>query len=234
MLQCCPPASAELDLCWGYRCTTRAIPRNRAQSTDCAVSDTILRLFPPLMEPISFRSWRDLRAWLAENHSRSDGIWLRIYKKDSEVTTVTYAEALDQALCYGWIDGQKKPYDRQSWLQRFTPRRSKSSWSKKNTEHAQRLIASGEMAPTGMKEVEAAKMDGRWSAAYEAFGKATVPEDFLQELARHKKAHAFFQTLNKTNLYSIVYRLQTAKKPETRERRLRAIIERLARGEKFH
>jgi uncharacterized protein YdeI (YjbR/CyaY-like superfamily) len=186
------------------------------------------------MEPISFRSWRDFRAWLAENHSRSDGLWLRIYKKDSRVTTVTYPEALDHALCYGWIDGQKKSYDGQSWLQRFTPRRSKSPWSKKNTEHAERLIASGEMVPAGMKEVEAAKADGRWSAAYEAFGKATVPEDFLQELARHKKAHAFFQTLNKTNLYSIVYRLQTAKKPETRERRLRAIIERLSQGEKFH
>src|SRR5260370_20370057 len=130
----------------------RIFCRNRAQSTDCFVSDTIFRLFPPLMEPISFRSWPDFRAWLAENHSRSDGIWLRIYKKDSKVTTVTYPEALDHALCYGWIDGQKKPYDGQSWLQRFTPRRSKSSWSKKNTEHAQRLIASGIMAPTGMKE----------------------------------------------------------------------------------
>jgi uncharacterized protein YdeI (YjbR/CyaY-like superfamily) len=187
-----------------------------------------------MMKIISFASSRDLRAWLAKNHSQSDGIWLRIYKKDAEVPTVTYAEALDQALCYGWIDGQKKPYDGQSWLQRFTPRRSKSRWSKKNTEHAERLIASGEMVPTGMKEVEAAKADGRWSAAYDAFGKAAVPEDFLKELFRHKKAHAFFKTLNKTNLYSIVYRLQTAKKPETRERRLRAIIEMLSRGEKFH
>jgi uncharacterized protein YdeI (YjbR/CyaY-like superfamily) len=187
-----------------------------------------------MMKIVSFTSSRDLRAWLVKNHSESGGIWLRIYKKQSGVTTVTYAEALDQALCYGWIDGQKKPYDGQSWLQRFTPRRSKSLWSKKNTEHAQRLIASGEMAPTGMKEVEAAKGDGRWSAAYVAFGKATVPEDFLKELFRDEKAHAFFKTLNKTNLYSIVYRLQTAKKPETRERRLRAIIEMLSRGEKFH
>ena len=186
------------------------------------------------MKIISFASSRDFRAWLAENHSRSDGIWLRIYKKGAQMPTVTYAEALDQALCYGWIDGQKKPYDGQSWLQRFTPRRSKSLWSKKNTEHADRLIASGEMAPIGIKEVDSAKADGRWSAAYDAFGRATVPEDFLKELSRHKKAHAFFKTLNKTNLYSIVYRLQTAKKPETRERRLRAIIEMLSRGEKFH
>jgi uncharacterized protein YdeI (YjbR/CyaY-like superfamily) len=101
-------------------------PRQPRPIDNCSVSDTIFRLFPPLMEPISFRSWRDFRAWFAENHSRSDGIWLRIYKKDSEVTTVTYAEALDQALCYGWIDGQKKLYDGQSWLQRFTPRRSRS------------------------------------------------------------------------------------------------------------
>lgn len=186
------------------------------------------------MKIISFTSSRDLRAWLAKNHSESDGIWLRIYKKQSGVTTVTYAEALDQALCYGWIDGQKKLHDAQSWLQRFTPRRSRSPWSRKNTEHAERLIASREMAPTGMKQVEAAKADGRWSAAYDAFGKATVPEDFLKELFRHAKALAFFKTLNKTNLYSIVYRLQTAKKPETRERRLRAIIEMLSRGEKFH
>ena len=193
-----------------------------------------MRLIPPLMDTLSFTSGRDFRAWLSKNHSRSDGIWLRIYKKDSNMTTVTYAEALDQALCFGWIDGQKRACDEQCYRQRFTPRRSNSLWSKKNTEHAERLIAAGEMASTGLKEVAAAKADGRWSNAYEAFGKATVPEDFLKELAQHKGAHAFFQTLNKTNLYSIVYRLQTAKKPETRERRMRAIIEKLARGEKFH
>ena len=186
------------------------------------------------MKTVSFASPGGFRAWLVKNHGRSDGIWLRIYAKNSEVTTVTYAEALDQVLCFGWIDGQKKPYDGRSWLQRFTPRRSKSAWSKKNTEHAERLIASGEMAPTGLQEVEAAKADGRWSAAYDAFAKATVPQDFLNELAQHKEAYAFFETLNKTNLYSIVYRLQTAKKPETRERRMQAIIEKLSRGEKFH
>jgi uncharacterized protein YdeI (YjbR/CyaY-like superfamily) len=146
---------------------------------------------------------------------------------------VTHAEALDQALCFGWIDGQKKPYDEQSWLQRFTPRRSKSAWSKNNAQHAERLIDSGEMAPAGLKQVEAAKADARWSAAYDAFGNATVPDDFLRELAQHNEARAFFETLNKSNLYSIVYRLQTAKKPETRQRRMRAIIEKLSRGEKF-
>jgi uncharacterized protein YdeI (YjbR/CyaY-like superfamily) len=186
------------------------------------------------MRIVSFTSSPDLRTWLAKNHSQSEGIWLRIYKKNSGVTTVTYAEALDQSLCFGWIDGQKKPHDDQSWLQKLTPRRSKSAWSKKNTQHAQRLIDSGEMAAAGLKEVKAAKADGRWSCAYDSFGKATVPDDFLKELAQNKKAYAFFETLNKTNLYSIAYRLQTAKKPETRERRMQAVIGKLSRGEKFH
>jgi uncharacterized protein YdeI (YjbR/CyaY-like superfamily) len=186
------------------------------------------------MKTMSFASWRDFRAWLAKNHDQSDGIMLRIYKKDSGVASVTYAETLDQALCFGWIDGQKKPFDNESWLQKFTPRRAKSGWSKKNTEHAERLIKSGEMAPAGLKEVKAAKEDGRWKAAYDSFSNAAVSDDFLKELARNKKANTFFGTLNKTNLYSIAYRLQTAKKPETREKRMRAIIEKLARGEKFH
>jgi uncharacterized protein YdeI (YjbR/CyaY-like superfamily) len=140
--------------------------------------------------------------------------------------------------CYfrldGWIDGQKKAHDDYSWLQKFTPRRPKSGWSKMNTRHAERLIESEKMAPAGLKEVEAAKRDGRWKAAYDSFGNATVPIDFLKELAKDNKAKAFFETLNKTNLYSIAYRLQTAKKPETREKRMKAIIEMLARGEKFH
>ena len=186
------------------------------------------------METMSFPSSRDFRAWLSKNHSRSDGIWLRIYKKGSRVATVTYADALDQALCFGWIDGQKKPYDQQSWLQKFTPRRAKSGWSTKNTQHAERLIKAGEMAPAGLKEANAAKADGRWTAAYDSFGSAAVPDDFLKALARNRKAMAFFATLNKTNLYSIVYRLQTAKKPETRMKRMQAIIDKLARGEKFH
>jgi uncharacterized protein YdeI (YjbR/CyaY-like superfamily) len=186
------------------------------------------------MKIITFTSPRDLRAWFAKNHNQSDGTWLRFYKKNSGVTSVTHAEALDQALCFGWIDGQAKPYDEQSWLQKFTPRRSKSGWSKINTQHAERLIASGEMAPAGLKEVNAAKADGRWAAAYDSFSNAAIPEDFLKKLDQDKAASAFFKTLNKTNLYSIAYRLQTAKKPETRERRMEAIIEKLARGEKFH
>jgi uncharacterized protein YdeI (YjbR/CyaY-like superfamily) len=167
------------------------------------------------MKTMTFKSPREFQAWLAKNHGRSEGIWLRIYKKDSGVATVTYAEALDQALCHGWIDGQKQPGDTQSWLQKFTPRRPKSGWSKNNTKHAERLITSGEMTP-------------------DAFGSATMPDDFVKKLAKNEKANAFFATLNKTNLYSIAYRLQTAKKPETRDKRMQAIIEMLARGEKFH
>jgi len=186
------------------------------------------------MEIMTFTSSGDFRNWLAKNHGQSDGILLRIYKKDSGVATVTYAEALDQALCFGWIDGQRRPNDQQSWLQKFTPRRPKSGWSRNNTGHAERLIKSGEMAPSGLKEVKAAKADGRWKAAYDSFADAVVPDDFIKELARNKNAKAFFATLNKTNLYSIAYRLQTAKTPETKQKRTQAIIEKLARGEKFH
>src|SRR3984893_10213280 len=186
------------------------------------------------MKTMTFTSSDDLRSWFVKNCGQSDGIFMRIFKKLSGVSTVTYAEALDQPLCFGWIDGQKKPYDKQSWLQKFTPRRPKSGWSKNNTRHAERLIKTGEMAPSGLKEVKAAKADGRWKAAYDSFGNAVVPDDFIKELARNKKAYAFFETLNKTNLYSIAYRLQTAKTPATRQRRTHALIEKLARGETFH
>jgi uncharacterized protein YdeI (YjbR/CyaY-like superfamily) len=187
-----------------------------------------------MLAVLTYKSSGDFRAWLRKNHSRSDGIWLRIFKKGSGVATITYAEALDEALCFGWIDGQKKPFDEQCWLQKFTPRRPKSGWSKINTQHVARLIQSGEMTSAGLKEIDAAKADGRWKMAYHSFANAAVPADFLAALAKYKTAKAFFETLNKTNLYSIVYRLQTAKKPETRERRMRTIIEMLARQEKFH
>jgi uncharacterized protein YdeI (YjbR/CyaY-like superfamily) len=186
------------------------------------------------MKTLSFASALELRTWLAENHDQSEGILLRIYKKDSGVASVSYAEALDQALCYGWIDGQKQPGDTQSWLQKFTPRRAKSGWSKKNTEHAERLVASGDMTAAGLEEIDAAKADGRWQAAYDSFSNASIPDDFLKMLAANKKAQAFFATLNKTNLYSIAYRLQTAKKAETRQKRMQTILAMLARGEKYH
>ncbi len=188
----------------------------------------------PRLQIVRFRSSSDYRRWLAKNHARSDGIWLRIYKKGAGGASVTYAEALDQSLCYGWIDGQKKPFDENSWLQKFTPRRPKGRWSKINTQHAERLIKSGDMAPAGLEAIEAAKADGRWKAAYDSPGNATPPGDFLSELSKDHRAKAFFETLNKRNTYAIVYRLQTAKKPETRARRMKVILAMLVRGEKFH
>lgn len=185
-------------------------------------------------EPRGFRSPKELRAWMAKEHARADVLLLRIYKKDSGVPSVTYAEALDQALCFGWIDGQKRPLDANSWVQKFTPRRAKSNWSKINIAHADRLTQEGHMTPAGLKEVEAAKADGRWATAYDSFSNATVPAEFVEELARNAKAKQFYATLNKTNLYSIAYRLQTAKRAETKIKRIKLIIDMLARGEKFH
>ena len=138
------------------------------------------------------------------------------------------------ALCYGWIDGQKNSYDAESWIQKFTPRRPRSIWSKRNREHIARLEQSGKMKAAGIKQVEAAKADGRWEQAYDSPGNMVVPADFLIKLARNKKAEAFFKTLNKTNTYAIVWRLQTAKKPETRDKRMKEILEMLKKQEKFH
>jgi len=183
---------------------------------------------------IAFESPQAWRRWLAPHHADSNGIWMRIFKKGSGVPSINYAQALDEALCYGWIDGQKRIFDEESWVQKFTPRRARSGWSKRNTEHAERLINAGEMKAAGLAEVEAAKRDGRWDRAYSSPGAATLPEDFLRELNKNGKAKAFFETLNKRNTYPITYRLQTAKKAETRERRLREILAMLERGEKFH
>jgi uncharacterized protein YdeI (YjbR/CyaY-like superfamily) len=175
-----------------------------------------------------------LRAWLAKEHARAPGLLLRIYKKDSGVPSVTYAEALDQALCFGWIDGQKLPFDAKSWVQKFSRRRAKSGWSKKNVAHVDRLIREGQMTPAGLKEVQAAKADGRWAAVYDSSATATLPPEFVKELTRNAKARQFYATLNKANLYAIAYRLQTAKRPETKIKRMKLIIDMLARGERFH
>lgn len=186
------------------------------------------------MKTRSFPSASAFRAWLVKEHARSDGLLLRIYKKASGVASVTYAEALDQALCFGWIDAQKLPRDGLSWIQTFKPRRPRSKWSKKNTQHAERLIQSGRMTEAGHSEIRAAKADGRWSAAYDSPSTATLPTEFLERLARNKRASAMYATLNRANLYAIAYRLQTARRDETRLRRMKAIIAMLARGEKFH
>lgn len=174
------------------------------------------------------------RSWLVRNHENQGGIWLQIFKKASGVATVTYAQALDEALCFGWIDGQKKRYDDQSFLQKFTPRRPRSVWSKRNREHVARLTKEKRMTPTGLKEVEAAKADGRWEAAYDSSKNMAVPDDLLKVLAKHKKSALFFESLNKANRYAILWRLQTAKTPETRKKRMDLILEMLKNGKTFH
>jgi uncharacterized protein YdeI (YjbR/CyaY-like superfamily) len=183
---------------------------------------------------IAFKSQRAFEAWLEKNHDKVDGLWLRIYKKASGTPTVTYAEALDVALCFGWIDGLKRSYDEESFIQRFTPRRARSVWSKVNVGHVERLTREGRMRPAGQAALDAARSDGRLAKAYDSPKNAKVPEDFLRALKRDKKAYAFFQTLSRVNHYAIAYRLQTAKKPETRERRMKQFLEMMARGEKFH
>ena len=183
---------------------------------------------------VQFESTEKWEQWLEQNHEVTTGVWVRIFKKDAGKKSVTYSEALDGALCHGWIDGQKQKFDNLSWLQKFTPRRAKSGWSKNNTQRAEQLIRAGKMKPAGIKEVEEAKQGGRWEKAYDSPGNALIPDDFRQKLDKNKKAKAFFTTLNRANTYAISYRLQTAKKAETREKRMNKIIEMLSRGEKFH
>jgi uncharacterized protein YdeI (YjbR/CyaY-like superfamily) len=174
------------------------------------------------------------RTWLADNHNIADGLWVRLYKKASGVASVTYAEALDDALCFGWIDGQKKSYDEQSFIQKFTPRRSKSMWSKRNIEHVARLTEQGLMMPSGQAEIERAQADGRWQAAYDKPSEMVVPQSFLDELSKNPVAEKFYATLNKSNTYAIAWRLQTAKTDETRQRRQSKIIDMLNAEQKLH
>lgn len=183
---------------------------------------------------LTFESDRDFEAWLSENHSSVDAIWLRFYKKGTGHDTFTYAEALDVALCYGWIDGIKNKFDENSYILRFTPRRKNSIWSKVNIGKVAKLIENGRMQPQGLAEVDRAKADGRWDQAYDSPANMEIPEDFLQELSKFPEALAFFNTLNKTNRYSIGWRLQTAKKPETRANRMSVIIGMMKEGKKFH
>lgn len=188
----------------------------------------------PKVAPLFFKTSADLRTWFKKNHDQSKELWIGFYKKSSAEKAIGYAEALDQALCFGWIDGIKKSIDDVSFANRFAPRKPNSNWSKINTVHIKRLIKSGLMMPSGLKEVARAKKDGRWARAYDSSSVASVPEDFLKELANQKKAKAFFETLDKKNIYAIIYRLQNSKKPETRQRWITRIVEMLNNGEKFH
>ncbi|MDP9204585.1 MAG: YdeI/OmpD-associated family protein [Gemmatimonadota bacterium] len=182
----------------------------------------------------AFRDGKAWDAWLAKHQANDTGIWMRIAKKASGIRSITYPEAVEIALCHGWIDGLKRPESESTWLQRFTPRRPRSIWSKINRDKALALIAIGQMRPAGLAEIERAKRDGRWNAAYESPKSATMPADFQKELDQHPKANAFFKTLSRTNSYAIIWRLQTAKKPETRAKRMRSFIEMLEKGETIH
>lgn len=172
--------------------------------------------------------------WLQKHYAGPTGIWLRIAKKDSGLKSVSYQQALEVALCYGWIDGQKLPEDERTWLQRFVPRSDRSIWSKINRDKAQYLIASGKMKPAGLAAIERAKANGRWKAAYDSPRRSAVPDDFQAALDANRKAQAFFSTLDRANRYAILFRIQTAKKAETRARKIKQFVEMLERGEKIH
>ena len=182
----------------------------------------------------AFKDAKEWGSWLSKNERAADGIWIRIAKKGSGTRSVTHPEAVEVALCYGWIDSQMRPESATAWLQRFTPRRAKSIWSKINRERAVALIGDGRMRPAGLEEIERAKLDGRWEAAYDSSRTATVPADFAAELDLHPRAKAFFTTISAANRYAILWRLQTAKKPETRAKRIRTFIEMLEKGETIH
>ena len=183
---------------------------------------------------ISFATQQDWEAWLKEHHTDIKGIWLKIAKKETGIPSLSYSEALEGALCYGWIDGQKASFDDQYWLQKFTPRGPKSMWSKVNCGKATALLASDRMQPAGIRQVELAKADGRWEAAYESQSKMAIPDDFQRELDNNQKANEFFATLNSVNRYAILFRIHTAKKPETRSARIRKFIDMLSKQEKIH
>ena len=180
---------------------------------------------------VFFAAPGDMEAWLEEHGEASDGIWLKFAKKASGTPSVVYAEAVEIALCHGWIDGQVKRLDEQHYLQRFTPRRRRSTWSKINREKAERLIADARMRPAGLREVERAKEDGRWDEAYDSPSTATVPDDFRAALDAEPAAAEFFASLGSTRRYSFLYRITDAKRPETRAKRIAEYVELLARGE---
>jgi uncharacterized protein YdeI (YjbR/CyaY-like superfamily) len=181
-----------------------------------------------------FNTQEAWRAWLEDNHKQQYGLWLKHAKKSSGKKSVSYEEALEEALCYGWIDSQKQAYDNDYYLQKFTPRGPRSVWSKINVAKCEMLIRSGKMQAAGLAAIELAKQDGRWDAAYDSASTNKIPEDFLAELDKNPKAKEFFGRLNKANTYAISWRIQTAKKPETRRARIEKFIRMLNRGEKLH
>lgn len=191
---------------------------------------------PVIPDPQRIRAFKDEAAferWLRANHDREPEVWLKIFKKDSGVATVTYAQALDVALCWGWIDGLKKSFDGDAFLQRFTPRRPKSVWSQINRDHIARLVEAGRMTPHGLRHVEAAKADGRWAAAYAPIRDASgtsIPPDLRKAIDASPRAKKTFATLNRQNLFALAYRTNHMKTPEGRARKIRELVEMLERG----
>jgi uncharacterized protein YdeI (YjbR/CyaY-like superfamily) len=183
---------------------------------------------------VLFGEQQSLDTWLENNHDTSPGIRLHIAKKNSGVVTVSYAIALESALCYGWIDSQKEAFDEKTWLQRFTPRKANSIWSKVNKDKAELLIANGTMKPSGLRAIEVAKKNGQWEKAYEPQSNATMPEDFAAELELNVKAKAFYDTLSRVNQYAIIFRINNAKKQETRTKKIQQFIAMLEKGEKIY
>lgn len=183
---------------------------------------------------LTFATPKALSRWLQKNHATESELWVKIFKKGSGRSSVDWNEVVVEALCWGWIDGIKKPLDDQAYLQRITPRKRGSKWSKRNREHVERLTKEGRMQEPGLVHVRAAKADGRWDNAYAPPSEMTVPEDFLATLESRPKAKEFFETLSKANQFAIAYRLATAKKPETRERRIGKLLRMLENGEKLH
>jgi len=183
---------------------------------------------------VFFASGADWEQWLEDNHAASDGVWIRMAKKDSGIDSVRYPQVLDSALCFGWIDGRREALDERHFLQRFTPRRARSRWSRINREKVERLIADGKVRPAGLSEVERAQADGRWEAAYESQKTIAVPEDLRRELDSRPQAKAFFAELTSQNRYAILYRLQDARRPQTRARRLAKFVAMLEAGEKLY
>ncbi len=182
----------------------------------------------------AFRDQKAWAAWLAKNHATSSGLWLRIAKKDSGIASVTYPEAVETALCHGWIDGQRNPDTDGFFRQRYTPRGKRSIWSQINRDKALALIEAGKMKAGGLAEVERAKQDGRWKAAYQSASKMTMPRDLSAALNQNARAKAFFKTLDGANRYAVLFRVKAAKKPETRARRIVQFVTMLANGEKLH
>lgn len=183
---------------------------------------------------LAFGFQLDWRSWLGDHHAGSDGVWLKFAKKGSGIPSVTYAEAVDVALCFGWIDSQARGLDEVYYLQRFTPRTARSKWSKINRARVEQLIAEGSMQPAGLGEIERAKSDGRWAAAYDSPRTAVVPDDLQQALDRNAAAGEFFATLNSTNRYAILHRIADAKRPETRRRRIDQYVVMLAEHRTIH